>query len=144
MTEDETEALVRRRTQWVEAVNSGSVPDHEAVLGKSVLWLRPGQLALKGRSKVLEWLTPFFEQFDYDFSVEGAAVRVTGEWAVERATYISKLRPKDAERWEEHTGVYLMTWHKRPGDNWFVHQYVDVTGLLVADSPGLEDHAGSR
>lgn len=136
------DSLVRRRAQWVDAVNAESIDGHVGLLGERVLWLRPGQLALHGRKEVLDWLTPFFDQFEYRFSVDQTLLRITDDWAVDRGVFTSHVRPKGAEPWDEHRGVYLMTWHREPDDSWYVHQYVDVTGLLSVD-PG-EDEPGAR
>lgn len=127
-------ALGRRRSSWVAAVNAGSVDGHASLIGEQVLWLRPGQLALYGRKQVLDWLAPFFDQFEYRFSVERAALRITDDWAVDRGVFTSRVRPRGAELWDEHTGVYLITWRLEPDGLWYVYQYVDVTGLLAVDS----------
>lgn len=128
------ESLARRRALWVDAVNAESLDGHASLLAEQVLWLRPGQLALHGRQQVLDWLAPFFEQFEYEFSVDQTALRVTDDWAVDRGVFSSRVRPKGAEPWDDHTGVYLMTWHRDPDDVWYVHQYVEVTGLFNIES----------
>lgn len=127
------DSLRQLRARWVEAVNAESLDGHAALLGEQVLWLRPGQLALHGRREVLDWLAPFFSQFEYRFSVDQNVLRITDDWAVDRGVFTSRVRPKGAELWDDHTGVYLMTWHREPDDRWYVHQYVDVTGLLGVD-----------
>lgn len=130
------DSLTQLRARWVEAVNAESLDGHAALLGEQVLWLRPGQLALHGRNEVLDWLAPFFNQFEYVFSVDQNVLRITDDWALDRGVFTSRVRPKGAEPWDDHTGVYLMTWHREPDDRWYVHQYVDVTGLLVVGSDG--------
>lgn len=125
------DSLTQLRALWVEAVNAESLNGHAELLGEQVLWLRPGQLALHGRKEVLDWLAPFFNQFEYVFSVDQNVLRVTDDWAVDRGVFTSRVRPKGAEPWDDHTGVYLMTWHREPDDRWYVYQYVDVTGLLA-------------
>lgn len=126
--QDELAAIQKRRRAWIVAINEGDVVAHAALLAEDAVWLPPGQPAVAGREAIAEWLLPFFEQHGYDFSITDARVRVAGDWAVERATFTSRLTPTDGGETMTHTGTYVLLW-RREADGWYIERYVDDTAL---------------
>jgi uncharacterized protein (TIGR02246 family) len=126
--------LDARRGEWIARVNAGDLDGYTAMMADDVIWIPPGQAALDGRDNVRAWLAPMFEEFAYELTVTGVEVRVTGDWAVERGVFTSRLRPRAATEWSEHGGLYFLLW-KRRDDEWYIGRYVDVTDLFREPKP---------
>lgn len=126
--------LDARRDEWIARVNAGDLDGYTAIMADDVVWIPPGQAALDGRDSVRAWLNPTFQAFAYELTVTGVEVRVTGDWAVERGVFTSRLRPRDGTAWSEHSGLYFLVW-KRHAGAWYIGRYVDVTDSFRGPLP---------
>ena len=127
-TPDVDESLTRSRDRWIAAVNARSPDAYVDVLTEDIVWIPPGQGAVRGHDAMRAWLTPFFDRFEYDFTVEPAGVRLAGDWAIERGHFTSRLREAEG-KWMTHGGDYLVLWRRAADGQWLIERYVDVTGL---------------
>lgn len=58
------------RRMWMDAVNRGALENYVNRVSENVVWLPPAGEPIVGRDAFRAWLEPFFERFDYRFSVE--------------------------------------------------------------------------
>lgn len=123
--------LTRSHRAWVEAVNGTDLEAYADVVCRDLVWLPPGQDAIEGRAAFRRWLAPFFEQYDYEFSVTGTAFRVAGTWAVEKGRFRSVMTSVDGGATMEHSGRFLALWRRDDDGVWRIERYVD-------DSPTAE------
>lgn len=97
---DVPERLADSHRAWLQAVNRSDLSGYAEVVAENVVWIPPGQDAVEGRANFRRWLTPFFEEYDYEFAVTDCSFRMAGRWAAERGRFHSRLTPRDAvKRW---------------------------------------------
>ena len=96
-----------------------------------VVWLAPGGDPLVGREAFRDWVAPFMSEFEYDFRLKDARVRICGDWAVEHGTFHSVMTARDASgKRFEHSGPYTLFWRK-DDDVWRIERYADTTELTA-------------
>lgn len=128
-------AIERRRAQWIAAVNAGSVDDYLDLLTEDVVWFPPDHPAVRGKNGFREWITPFVEAYDYDFSLGQPVVTVAGEWAIERGAFESTMTSTADGQSASHSGGYLVLWRRAPDDIWYIERYLDETQIPDSDVP---------
>lgn len=121
--------LHQRRDEWVQIVNAGDLEGYVGLFSENAVWLPPGQTAVAGRPAIREWLTPFFKQFHYNFSIENEQIRIAGDWAIERGTFHSELTRKEGGEPMRHSGKYVVLWHRGEDGLWHIDRYLDVTEI---------------
>ena len=117
------------RQEWIGATNAADPERCVATMDTDIVWFPPGMEPLEGRQAVHEWMVPFFQRFEYDFSVADVQLRLAGEWAVERGTYTSRLTSREDAKTSSHTGRYLLIWHRETDGRWYMDRYVDITDM---------------
>ncbi len=127
---NDTDAIDGRRQEWVAVVNARDPAGYAALFTPDGVWVPPGQPAVRGREAIHTWLRPFFEQFDYDFSMTDSQLRVAGDWAVECGKFTSNLRPRSGGELSSHSGSYVVLWRRELDERWYIERYMDVTDLL--------------
>ena len=85
-------AIGSQRTGWINAVNASDAAGFVAVLCDDAVWLPWERWAISGKQSIRDWLAEPFAQFTYDYSVTDVRLRVAGDWAIERAHFITKAR----------------------------------------------------
>ena len=126
---NDTDAIDGRRQEWVAVVNARDLAGYAALFTPDGVWLPPGQPAVRGREAIHTWLRPFFEEFEYDFSITDSQLRVAGDWAVEYGKFTSNLQPRSGGEPSSHSGTYLVLW-RQDSAKWCIERYMDVTDLL--------------
>ena len=126
------QAIAHQRQQWTAAVNARDVDRYLELLTEDVVWLPPGQSALSGRRAFEAWVRPFFERFSYEFTITEPAVRLAGDWAVERGAFHTKMRSLDDGQTGHHAGTYLVLWRREAGGTWRIERYIDETHAPAA------------
>lgn len=121
----ELKAIKQQRQNWLEAVNHNDIDRVKDILCEDAVWIPPGMPALKGKEAIAEWIEPFFDNFNYEFSVSEENVKGAGDWAVEHAHFISKLAPKEGGDPSEHHGKYIIIWKWEKDNKWRIERYVD-------------------
>lgn len=129
MMENDTKRLRQRRDEWIQIVNVGDLERYVGLFREEAVWLPPGQAAVVGRSAIKAWLTPFFEQVDYTFSIRDEQVRFAGDRAIEKGTFHSALTRKEGGESMRHSGTYMVLWHREENGLWFIDRYFDITEI---------------
>lgn len=129
MMQNVPNSLKQRHREWVDVVNRRDIDAYANLLSEKAVWIPPGQPPIVGRHAFKQWLTPFFNEFRYDFSITGEQFTIAGEWALERAEFISRMTPVDGGNTMEHSGSFTVIWHLESDDRWYIDRYVDDTGL---------------
>lgn len=122
-------AIEERRQEWVAVTCAADAVGSARMLTKDVVWFPPNSEALGGRKAVQEWMEPFFEMFEYQFSVLDVRLRLAGNWALEHAVFTSQLTSRHDGRSSTHGGFYILNWHKEPDGIWYIDRYIDVSEL---------------
>jgi len=125
-------ALKQRHQAWLEAVNSGDLEGWKAIVTEDIVWIPPGETVIEGREALVAWLRPFLEVYEYKYWITGQVVRVAGERALERSSYVSQLRSGSDGEAGEHEGSYIALWRRGEG-KWYMERYVDVSELALSD-----------
>jgi uncharacterized protein (TIGR02246 family) len=124
---DDLQAITHQRREWIAAVNARDVDRYVDLLAEDVVWLPPGQPALRGRSAFAAWVRPFFERFSYEFDLVGPTVRLAGDWAVERGGFTTRMGPLEGGQRGHHTGNYMILWRRDSDGRWRIERYIDET-----------------
>ena len=127
---NDTDAIDGRRQEWVAVVNARDLAGYAALFTPDGVWLPPRQPAVRGREAIHTWLRPFFEEFEYDFSITDSQLRVAGDWAVEYGKFTSNLQPRSGGEPSSHSGTYVVLWRRELDKRWYIERYMDVTDLL--------------
>jgi uncharacterized protein (TIGR02246 family) len=122
-------AIEERRRRWVEVTCAADAEESAALLTEDVVWFPPNSEALSGRAAVREWMEPFFEMFEYQFSVLDVRLRLAGSWALEQAVFTSQLTSRHDGRSSTHGGFYLLNWRRESDGLWYIDRYIDVSEL---------------
>ena len=126
MTVDEfPPELARSHRAWTDAVNDTDLDAYAEMVCEDVVWLPPGQEALRGRDAFRRWLKPFFEQYDYEFAIDDSAIRMAGRWAFEKARFRSVMTPSAEGDEMEHVGRFIVLWREDEDGTWRLERYVD-------------------
>lgn len=126
---DYLEELSDRRTDWVAAVNDRDIDAYVNLLATDAVWLPPGMPAICGRDAFRSWVRPFFECFEYEFSLDASSVTIAGDRAVELGAFRTTMTPIDGGPPTSHGGSYLVMWRRADDGQWWIDRYVDGTYL---------------
>lgn len=122
------EGLVESHRAWIRAVNDTDLDGYADLVCEDVMWLPPGGDPVEGRAAFRRWLAPFFEAYDYDFTIDDAAISVTGGYAVEKGRFRSVMTPRSGGGATEHGGRFIALWREDADGRWRIDRYVDDTG----------------
>lgn len=125
MTTTPPHDLTRSHRAWIKAVNETDLEAYADVVCRDLVWLPPGQDAVEGRAAFRRWLAPFFEQYDYRFSVTDSVFRIAGRWAVEKGRFRSVMTPVAGDATREHSGRFITLWRRDDDGVWRIERYVD-------------------
>jgi ketosteroid isomerase-like protein len=113
LTETEVERVHQARRHLQESYNGRDIPGLVTILTDDVSFLPPGAPAMVGRDNVVAMHQAAFRQSAdrYTSSLEhfSEEIIVTGDWAVDRGTYVATITPLDGgeQGAYEHTYVYI-------------------------------------
>lgn len=131
MTKDEVadrEAIDSQRARWINAINASDAAGFAAILCDDAVWLPWGLSAISGKESIRDWLAEPFAQFTYDYSVTDVGLRMAGDWAIERAHFVTKARSHEGHEAPVHRGTYTIRWRRTPAEAWLIERYIDHTG----------------
>ena len=124
----ELKKIREQREKLLDAVNSSDIDGVADVLSDDAVWIPPGMPALKGRKAISEWMNPFFDAYEYEFNIDDMRIKGADDWAVERATFTSRTRPKEGDGDENaQQGKYIMIWRWEKDNKWRIEKYLDDT-----------------
>jgi len=122
----ELKKIREQRESWLNAVNQNDILAMQDILTEDAVWIPPGLPALNGRKAIVDWMGPFFETFNYEFSINNMRIKGAGNWAFEQAQFTSKLTPKDDDgAASTHEGKYIMIWRWEKDNTWRIERYLD-------------------
>jgi uncharacterized protein (TIGR02246 family) len=121
-------AIDQRRADWIAVLESGDAGAYAGLVTEDVVWMPPHGPAIVGRAAFREWIAPFFEAYEYEFSVDGIRTRESERWIAETGEFESRMIPRDGGSPATHGGRYLLLW-RRDGDVWRIERYVDLGSL---------------
>ncbi len=122
------DAIDTQRARWINAINASDAAGFVAVLCADAVWLPWGRSAISGKESIRDWLAKPFAQLAYDYSVTDVRLRVAGDWAIERAHFITKARSHKGGEAPVHRGTYTILWRRTPAEAWLIERYIDHTG----------------
>ena len=126
---NERDMIAQQRARWTAAVNATDLDQYAALVTEDLVWFPPGQPAISGKKAFVEWLRPFFENFEYAFSLHAPQVQLAGGWAIERGRFQSQMRSRGGGMPGQHSGMYLVVWRKDVDNAWRIERYIDTTGI---------------
>ena len=78
----ELKEIRRQRDEWLDAVNSNDIDRVKSILTDDAVWIPPGMPALNGKNAIVDWISPCFETYNYEFRIDELDVKGAGFWAV--------------------------------------------------------------
>jgi uncharacterized protein (TIGR02246 family) len=123
----EFKEIQKQRERLLKAINKNDIDSMKEILTDDAAWIPPGMPALMGKTAIVDWMNPFFENYDYEFNVENPDVRGAGDWAVEHSSFVSKVAPKDGGEGTEQHGKYIMIWRWEKDNKWRIEKYLDTS-----------------
>ena len=124
------EAIEQRRQVWVDLTSAGDADGCVELLTDDAVWFPPGMAALCGRDQIRDWMASFFDIYEYQFSVPNPSLRLAGDWALDRATFISTLTSRFDGRQTDAKGEYLICWRRESDGDWYIERYMYLADPL--------------
>jgi uncharacterized protein (TIGR02246 family) len=106
------------RDAHVAALNAGDARAWVAQFTDDAVQMPPNAPANVGGAKIASWSQAFLDQFRVHFALAVDEVRVSGEWAFERGTYIISLTSQAGGPAMQDVGKYLTVYQRKPGNTW--------------------------
>jgi len=122
-------AIDQRRQRWVDLTAGGDAGGCVQLLTEDAVWFPPDMAALSGRAQIRDWMAPFFELYEYEFSVVNPQLRLAGNWALERGVFRSFHTSRFDGRRSEHSGKYLISWRRESDGEWYIERYMHLSDL---------------
>jgi uncharacterized protein (TIGR02246 family) len=122
-------AIERRRQRWVDLTTDGDAASCVQLLTEDAVWFPPDMAALSGRAEIRDWMAPFFELYEYEFSVSNPQLRLAGNWALDRGVFKSVHTSRYDGRQTEHSGEYLISWRRESDGEWYIERYMHLSDL---------------
>jgi len=127
-------AIELRRQQWIDVTTAGDAAGCVELLTEDGVWFPPGMAALRGREPIRDWMAPFFELYEYEFTVLKSQLGLAGDWALDRGMFTSILTSRYDGRQTSHSGEYLISWRRESDGQWYIERYIHLS-----DSEGEEE-----
>ena len=121
------EEITRARDVWVAAINAGDADAFVSVLVDDAVWLPWGSSSVSTKTRIREWLSGPFEQFEYHYSLRNIRLRIAGDWAAERADFETRAVARNGAEAPVHRGCYTILW-RNTERGWLIERYLDHTG----------------
>ncbi len=118
-------AIELARRQVVRAFSSGNAGTCEEWLAEDAVWILPGEPAVEGRPAIRSRLERMFGEFRCSMAFGRPRVEVTGDWAVERGEYRTRLTSRKMGDKDTVGGAYLLLWRRSEASGWQVERFVD-------------------
>jgi uncharacterized protein (TIGR02246 family) len=106
------------RDAHVAALNAGDARAWVAQFTDDAVQMPPNAPANVGGAKIASWSQAFLDQFRVHFTLAVDEVRVLGEWAFERGTYIISLTSQAGGPPMQDVGKYLTVYQRKPENTW--------------------------
>lgn len=126
--QDDLNTLQQRHKEWIDIVKRGDAEAYAGLLTEDAVWFPPTGKPLAGRKAFREWLSPFFNRYEYDFSITNEWFRIAGDRAIEKGKFTSVMNSKKGSEQMKHSGTFTVLW-RREGDEWYIERYIDDTDM---------------
>lgn len=121
-------AIEQRRQRWIDVTTAGDAASCVELLTEDAVWFPPGMMAaLCGREPIRDWMAPFFELYEYEFTVLNSQLRLAGDWALDRGMFTSILTSRYDGRQTSHNGEYLISWKRESDGQWYIERYMHLS-----------------
>jgi uncharacterized protein (TIGR02246 family) len=101
-----------------EAVNHGDVEAEVSRFTRDGVYMWPDGPSIVGRDSLRAWFERRFSRVDVELSAQTQEVRVLGEWAFERGTYVAFIKPKGTAVVDTVRGKHLNILQRQPDGTW--------------------------
>lgn len=123
------QAFKERHQEWIRVVNNGDIEGYSEILTKDAVWIPPRSEPIEGRDAFKNWLTPFVKEYSYQFEISEQRIHITGNRALERASFTSTMTPRSGGDSMTHSGTFTALWIKDKDNMWYIERYIDDTNL---------------
>lgn len=123
--QDDLTSISQRCSEWVNAINVGSLDHYIQLLTPDAVWIPSGQPSLRGKETIRQWLASSFATFRYQFTLSEDHIRVSGDWAVERVSFTSILQSNRGGEPTHFAGRHLVVWRREQDGCWYIERCID-------------------
>jgi uncharacterized protein (TIGR02246 family) len=111
-------AIEERLKQYSDTVNAGDFEGWMSIWADSGIQMPPGTPARIGKEKIRTEMKPAFDYFTLKMTMKNEEIRVSGNLAFARGTYVQSLTPKTGGKTQNLEGKYLSIYEKQPDGSW--------------------------
>ena len=122
----ELAAIASLRNEYVSAWKSGNAEHVARLYANDGVVLYPNNPAVVGESEILAYFKSFFDEFDpKNFELTSKEVKIAGDWAFDRGTYLVSTTPKKGGEVLEDNGKYLVILQRQADGSWKISRDMD-------------------
>lgn len=118
MRESPQQALARIRDTVQAAENAGRLDQMSPFFADDLVIMAPGFPPVTGAEAAAEFMTGFFAQFEVEVSYTSAEIVVMGDWAFDRGSGRTTLKPKGGGPHVSENANYLWLYRRDPSGAW--------------------------
>lgn len=123
---DDTSAISSLRNEYASAWKSGDAEHVTRLYANDGVVLYPYREAVIGQSAIRTYFADFFNQFTQNnFELHSDEVKIAGNWAFDRGTYVVSMTPKKGGEAIEDNGKYLVILQRQADGSWKVSRDMD-------------------
>jgi uncharacterized protein (TIGR02246 family) len=116
---NDSAAVERTTTAFHQALRTNDLEGFMAYVADDVVFMPPGEPAVRGRDAVRKWITAFLAQYRTSaLTLANREVRVGSGWAVELGTFEWTLQPVAGGSAVTDRGNYMQVWQRQGDTAW--------------------------
>lgn len=114
-----------QREIYIEALKAVDVNRLGSVVADDAVFMPPNDPTLYGSAEVRAWHEEYFQYFRFAaFTTPERDVTITGDWAIERLTYMLAIVPVSGGNRIRDDGRFLTIWKRQPDGSWKIWQQI--------------------
>ena len=111
--------IFEARQTYLKAIRTADIDLFLSLAAEDIQWMPPNDTTVFGRAELKEWLEEYFEHFRPDSYTEPERdVKVSGELAVERTSYMISIAPVKGATRIRDDGKMLTVWKRQSDGSW--------------------------